>query len=148
MLKRFERFAYALGEITRCWHKITTDEMEKQGLNGPHALYLTILFQNPNGITAAKLSKLCGKNKSDVSRMISIMEHKGLVKKERSGKNLYRAMLKLTEEGHKAARLVQEKAEAAVLRVSEGLTEEKRAIFYEVLEKITANMQTLSTEGI
>ena len=91
MVDRFERFSIMIAEISRYWHKITTEEMEKYGLNCSHAVYLTTLYQYDDGITAARLSELCGKNKSDVSRMMTIMEKKGLVKKECVNRNFYRA---------------------------------------------------------
>jgi len=77
--------------------------MTKYDLNSPHAVYLNALYQYEEGITAAKLGELCGKNKGDVSRMVSILEKKGLVRRESVGGNLYRARLLLTEEGRRAA---------------------------------------------
>ena len=79
MLDRFARFSLAISNIHRCWHKLAAEEMAKYGLNSPHAIYLNTLHCYPEGITAAKLCKLCGKDKADVSRMISILENKGLV---------------------------------------------------------------------
>ena len=107
MLNRFARFSLAIAEIDRCWHKLAAEEMAKYGLNSPHAVYLTTLYQFEEGITAARLGELCCKNKADVSRMVSIMEKKGLVQKESTGGNMYRALLKLTDDGKLAARAVQ-----------------------------------------
>ena len=78
MLNRFARFSLAMSEIDRCWHKLATDAMAEYDLNSPHAVYLTTLYNFPEGITAAKLGELCCKNKADVSRMIGILEKKGL----------------------------------------------------------------------
>ena len=50
-----------------------------------------------------KLGELCCKDKADVSRMVSIMERKGLVQRESNAGNMYRALLKLTDEGKAAA---------------------------------------------
>ncbi len=148
MVNRFERFSVMITEISRCWHKIATEEMEKYELNGCHAVYLTTLYQYVDGITAAKLSELSGKNKSDVSRMVSIMEKKGLVKRKRVHKNLYRALLSLTEEGRKAAEQVSVRADLAVEYAGRGITDENRKIFYLVLEQISANLQNLCKDGL
>ena len=148
MVDRFERFSVMLAEISRCWHKIATEEMEKYGLNCAHAVYLTTLYQYSDGITATRLSKLCSKNKSDVSRMMAVMELKGLVRKERVNKNFYRALLKLTEEGQKAAEHVRERAHIAVMYAGQGIPEDKRENFYSVMEMVTANLKKLSKEGI
>ena len=88
MLDRFAKFSLSISEIDRCWHKLAAEEMAKYDLNSPHAVYLNTLFEaGQDGITAAQLGELCGKNKADVSRMISIREKKGLVRKEAVGGN-------------------------------------------------------------
>ena len=149
MLERFERFSLLISEVYRCWHKLAAEEMAKYDLNSPHAVYLTALYDaSEEGITAAKLGELCRKNKADVSRMVSILEKKGLVRREAIGTNLYRAKLMLTEEGKQAAEHVRERAAVAVELAGAGLSEENREIFYEALEQITANLQVLSKDGL
>jgi DNA-binding MarR family transcriptional regulator len=146
MVERFERFSFIISEISRYWHKIAADEMEKYGLKGPHAVYLTSLYQHDEGIHAARLCELCGKDKSDVSRMMSIMESKGLVMK--CGDNSYRALLKLTDEGRIAAEHVRDRAKLAVDLAGGEITDEHRAIFYETLEHIANKLHTLSESGL
>ena len=148
MLNRFARFSLAIAEIDRCWHKLAAEEMAKYDLNSPHAVYLNTLYQYPEGITAAKLGELCCKNKADVSRMVTILEKKGLVRKEAVGDNLYRAKLLLTEDGKLAAEHVQGRAALAVELAGSGMTDAERETFYRCLEQITANLQTLSKEGL
>ena len=148
MLNRFTRFSLAVSEINRCWHKLAAEEMARYELNSAHAVYLTALYDYADGITAAKLGELCGKNKADVSRMIAILEKKGLVRKEAVGGNLYRAQLRLTEEGMLAAEHVQCRAALAVELAGCGMTDADREIFYRCLENITANLQALSKEGL
>lgn len=148
MINRFERFSFAISEISRYWHKLTSEEMEKYGLKGTHSVYLLTMFRFPDGITAPRLCELCGKDKSDVSRMMSIMEKKGLVKKEGIHQNLYRGLLKLTESGKQAAEHVRKRAILAVELAGKDLTDEKREIFYDALESIVFNLRILSKEGI
>lgn len=148
MVERFERFSFAIFEITRYWHKLAAEEMAKYGLKGPHATYLTTLYRFENGITAPQLSELCGKDKADVSRMMSIMEKKGLVVKESVGKNLYRGLLKLTEEGQNAAKHVRERVALAVDLAGKGLSEKERENFYYALNLISDNLRTLCEEGL
>ena len=148
MLDRFERFSFLVFEVSRCWHKLAAEEMEKYGLGSAQAVYLTTLYQYPDGVTAAKLADLCARDKSDVSRMMSIMEKKGLVVRETVGKNRYRALLKLTGEGITAAEHVRQRARVAVEHAGMGVSDEDRAIFYQVFETITSNLQQLSKDGL
>ncbi len=148
MIDRFERFSYAIAEISKYWHKLAAEEMEKHGLKGPHSVYLMTLLRNPDGLTAPKICELSGKDKADVSRMMSIMEKKGLVSKESVNRNLYRAVFKLTEEGVNAAKFVRNRASLAVDIAGRDLTEETRVILYEALETISNNLRELSKDGI
>jgi len=148
MISRFERFSFAMFEITRYWHKISADEMAHYGLKGQHSVYLITLYRHPDGITAAQLSSLCSKDKSDVSRMMSIMEDKGLVTKDTSNGSNYRARLYLTDLGREAAEHVAERAQIAVDMAGGFMSEESRKTFYDVLEKISSNLQSISEGGL
>lgn len=148
MVERFERFSLALSEISRHWHKLTGDEMERYGLKGPHSVYLLTLNRYPDGLTAPQICELCGKDKSDVSRMMSIMENKGLVTKAGIHQNLYRGVFRLTDEGRTAAEHVRKRASLAVELAGKDLTDENRAVFYESLESIAQNLRELSKDGI
>lgn len=149
MLNRFAKFSLLISEIDRCWHKLAAEEMAKYELNSPHAVYLNTLYDaSEEGITAAQLGELCGKNKADVSRMVTILEKKGLVKKIAVGSNMYRAKLVLTEEGKQAAEHVRERAAVAVELAGGGLSDEERETFYKSLELITVNLQKLSKQGL
>lgn len=148
MANRFERFTYAIFEISKHWHKIAAEEMEKYGLKGPHAVYLVTIQRHPEGLTAAKLCELCSRDKSDVSRAVSLMEKKGLIIKKEVYQNKYRALLKLTETGALAAKQVRKRAEMVVNLAGEGISDQNREIFYDTLELITNNLQTISKEGL
>ena len=145
MIDRFERFSFAISEISYHWHKIAADEMEKHGLKGPYAVYFTTLHRYPDGITAAKLAEICSKDKADVSRALALLQKLDLVKKE--GEN-YRASIKLTEKGRQLAEVINQKAMIAVENGSKGCSEEEREIFYMVLELIRTNLEELSKKGL
>ena len=148
MIDRFERFSFAISEISRCWRKLAAEELAKYGLKSPHATYLTTMYKYPEGITVPQLCEVCGKDKSDASRMLAILEEKGLVEKHVVDGSLYRGLLVLTEEGKLAAEQVCQRASRAVEVAGKDLTDKTREIFYQALESITANLRELSKEGI
>ena len=148
MLDRFERFSLAIAEISRCWHKIAAEELSKYDLKASHVTYLLTLTRCPEGVTAPKLAELCDRDKADVSRMLSILETKGLVTKDGIGSNRYRGCLRLTPEGQAVAKELSHRAERAVELAGAGLTEEHRAIFYESLDTITKNLRRICQEGL
>lgn len=148
MIERFERFSYAISEISRYWHKLSSDEMEKHGLRSTHSVYLLTLLHYPDGLSATRLRELCGKDKSDVSRMISIMESNGLVEKVSNGQNVYRCNYKLTDKGMRSALEVKNSAMYAVQVAGQDMSDEEREIFYNGLESIASNLRDLCRTGI
>ena len=148
MLDRFEKFSLAIAEINRCWHKIAGEELAKYNLKASHVTYLLVLDRYPEGLTAPTLAELCDRDKADVSRMLSILEDKGLVTKDGIGSNRYRGFLRLTPEGQTVAEELSRRAELAVEQAGEGLTERERIIFYSALDTITKNLRRISQEGL
>lgn len=148
MVERFEKFSLAIFEISKHWHKIAAEEMAKYGLKGPHATYLLTISHFEDGITAPQLCEMCGKDKADVSRMMTIMEQKGLVTKESVHQNMYRGVFKLTDEGKIATEHVRQRASLAVELAGKDLDDEKRTIFYEALDSIVLNLREISKEGL
>ena len=148
MLDRFDKFSLAIAEINRCWHKIAGEELARYSLKASHVTYLLTLARYSEGLTAPKLAELCDRDKADVSRMLSILEEKGLVTKDGIGSNRYRGCLRLTSEGKTVAKELSQRAELAVEQAGAGLTEEKRAIFYESLDTITKNLRRICQEGL
>ena len=148
MIERFEKFSIAISEISKHWHKLTAEEMEKYGLKGNHSMYLLTMAKHPEGLTAPRLGELCGRDKADVSRMMSIMEQKRLVTKQGTHQNQYGGVFKLTEKGREAAAFVRQKANRAVEFAGKELSEESRENFYDALESIISNLRLLSKEGI
>ncbi len=146
MVDRFKRFSFSIFEISRCWHKLASEEMEKYGLKGPHAIYLTVLQHNQEGLTSARLAELCGRDKADVSRAVSVLEEKGMVKRETG--NTYRAKLFLTEAGYQAAEHVSGRASVAVELAGKDISNQEREVFYHALLSITENLRTLCRDGL
>ena len=148
MIDRFERFSFAISEITRCWRKLASEELAKYGLKSPHARYLTTMYKFPDGIAVPTFCEITGKDKSDASRMISILEKKGLVRKKEVDGSLYRGLWVLTDEGRSAAEHVSLRASKAVELAQNGLSEGVKAVFLNALETITGNLTLLSKNGI
>ncbi len=146
MADRFERLAFSIAEITRAWHKLAADEMAQYGLKGPLAMYLIVLSRYEDGLTATQLSERVGKDKADVSRAVALFEEKGFLKKDEG--HAYRARLRLTDEGKRAARHIRKQARIGTAIVGSEISEQERAVFYKTLEYIAERLDALSEEGL
>lgn len=148
MLTRFEQFSSVISSIYSHIQKIEREEMMKYGLKGAYAQYLVAMNRFPDGITSSKLCEICDKDKAAVSRIVTEMENKNLIIRESMSDTLYRARIKLTDEGHKAAAHVHERAKVAVEIAGAGLADEDRERFYRALELIADNIKKLSSFGL
>lgn len=148
MLNRFEQFTGMISAIYQDIQKIEREEMEKQGLRGAYAQYFLALLQNAQGLTAAELAEICERDKAAVSRAVTELEGKGYLLRRGSNTGTYRAPLLLTEQGEKIAHFVARQAALAVEQAGEGLSDADREVFYACLGRISANLQTISKNGI
>lgn len=145
-MDRFENFSTAIFKISHYWNKLATEEMKEHNLKGTYALYLITLYNSKDEMTAAILSKTCGRDKADVSRAVSTLQKRGLI--EPYPKGAYRAPIVLTSEGKKIAEQIHKRAAIALDIAGKGLTEEMRTAMYDSLFLISENLEALSEGGI
>ena len=148
MIDKYALFSTAIACIYRDIQRIERVEMAKFGLKGPHAQCLIAMRRHPDGITAAGLCEFCEKDKAAISRTLAEMEQAGLVTRIQKSGSRYRAMLCLTENGNRAAEAVGRRAQMAVELAGNGLEDDQREVFYEVLGRIAGNLHTICRDGI
>ena len=148
MISRFEQFTLSVSNIYRCVQKIQRVEMARYGLKGPHAQCLLAMRRYPQGITSSQLCAICDKDKAAISRTVAELEWEGMVERSTKNGSMYRAALKLTPAGDEAARQVEERAQFAVERAGECLTDEERAVMYKTLALIAGNLNAICSEGL
>lgn len=148
MLERFQDFTFQICQIQRLWNRIASAGMEKYGLKGSYVVYLIALSRCPEGLTAAELGKICGRDKADVSRAVAVMVSKGLLSKNPASGNLYRAKLELTDPGRALTEEVSSKAETAENAAVKGLTSDERDTLAKALGTIRQNLCELEKSGI
>ncbi|MCI9042099.1 MarR family transcriptional regulator [Dubosiella newyorkensis] len=132
MITRFERFTLILFEIMKYWNKIASEIMKDEQLKGTHALYIITLYRFPEGLSAARLTDICQKDKAEISRSLATLETKGFVCKD----------------GEALACHLNEIANTAVQQASQSLSKEEREIMYKCLSSIAENLRTISKEDL
>ena len=141
MLNRFGAFVTGITACYKYIQRIKTQEMAELGLKGTHMTCLFFLSQNPEGMTAAQLCHLCDEDKAAISRTLAELETKGYLRTQPMSGKKYRAVVQLTEAGFRTAQHMDGMIEDWVSIGGAGLTDEERADFYRVLEKIAVNLK-------
>ena len=83
----FERFSSSLFGVARGWNKLATSVMKEYDLKGVYAFYLFALNEYDGSLTSADLANVCGRDKADVSRAVTTLEARGLLKREGNSSN-------------------------------------------------------------
>ena len=145
MIDRFQAFVSGITICYKYIQKIKTMEMTEFGLKGTHVMCIFYIHHSEEELTAAKLCQLCAEDKAAISRTLVTLQDKGYVE---AGEKKYRAHLRLTEEGKELARQIDSLIEQWVSLGGDGLTEEERDSFYNVLGMISTNLiDKLSKDG-
>lgn len=147
MIDRFEQFSSSISAIYKIIQKIEREEMARYGLKGSHVQCMVAMVRHPDGVTISRLCELCDKDKAAVSRDLAELEEKGMVERIRMDK-VYRAPIRLTENGRTTAYQVSRIIQTAVELAGERLTDEDRHIFYQTLDLIAGNLRKISRDGI
>ena len=148
MQSRYEQFSSSISSIYHAIQRIEKNEMVIYGSRGIYAQYLAALLRYPEGLTAAKLSEICDRDKAAVSRTVADMEKEGLLVRENQSDHNYRALLKLTEEGQRAARIVSRQAQFAVEAGGQGLSDTERLQLQQMLSRIARNLENICEKGL
>lgn len=143
MIQRFVQFTAVISSIYKSIQKVERQEMERFGLRGPHVQCLVAVSRHPEGIAAARLCEICEKDKASVSRSVTALEEKGLLRREPG----YRGKLTLTPQGQEVTACICRTAQNVVEAVSLDFDEEQRAAFYGALERVADNLQNMCIEG-
>ena len=141
MIERYEKLTSAISEISRLINKISADVMSDFGLKGTLAKYILVMKRHRMGITATRLTVLCERNKSDVSRALAEMEELGIIFKVSSGR--YRIKMALTERGLEIAEKLSERAMEVISYVGKDISDEARETLYNSLDSIAQNLEAI-----
>ena len=137
MNQRFQSFVTGITVCYKYIQRIKSMEMTELGLKGTHVMCLFFLYQNPEGLTAAKLCQLCAEDKAAISRTLAFLQQEGYLL---STGHRYRAVLTLTEKGTQTAQQLEKLIGQWVGFGGDGLTEAERAAFYKALSHISDNL--------
>lgn len=137
MNARFENFVGMVYSLNKEIQRIKSEKMAEFGLRGTDTMVIYYLAENPEGETRADLARLTRLDRAAITRIVGKLEADGLVR-EATGDNSvnYRRRVRLTEDGRRAAREMEEVIQSVVDEASADVGEEERARMYGTLEKI------------
>ncbi len=142
MEERFHTFTTLIANITRCIHKIKSEEMAEYDLKSSHLSCLYYLYKTKS-MTAKELCDMCGEDKANISRAIKYLEGKGYLTCRSKTEKRYQAPIDLTDLGKRVGERIAKRIDAILDRIGAGMNEEQRAVMYRALRVISGNLQEM-----
>lgn len=127
--------------ITYYYDALTRSLCERHGLTRMEYEVLLFLVENPTVKTAAEIVRLRRATKSHVSLALAALEEKRLIERRTCPENKKRIEIFLSEDGVLIAREGTALREKLKTELFAGLTDEERAIYRCIFEKICKNAE-------
>ncbi len=143
MEERYQLFTTLISKCARGVKRIKSNEMSGMSMRSSFVSCLYYLYINGKAMTAKELCEACEEDKAHVSRTVDALESDGYVTRASKTAKRYNSPISLTERGVCVAKEVASKIDDIVERASKGLSDEKRAIFYESLSLIANNLERI-----
>ena len=143
MERVFERFTVSVLKINKLIQKIKAFEIREYGLKAVHVLCVYFLNCSSDGLTASELVRHTLEDKAAISRAVDYLGKEGYVSCDGSAQKRYKSPISLTPKGEEAGIFLAERVDCILAEASAGLTDEKRGVFYECLDLISANLQNI-----
>ena len=141
MVERFETFTVLLNRINRNIRKIKNLEMANYELRSPHISCIYYIYISGN-LTATELCEHCEEDKATISRSLDYLEKNNYLICKSDSKKRYNAPFELTERGMRAGKRIADKIATVLEKISGGISENDREIFYNCLGIISENIDS------
>ena len=136
----FEAFSALIGDTMKSLEHLKAKGMGEYGLSGMHTLCVQSLYEASDGLTRTELSRRCGVDRAQITRVIGELLVKNVVF-EVGGSANYRKKCVLTEQGRAIATEIDALIKKINFFVSGKIEPERLQIFYETLYEICQNLK-------
>lgn len=134
-------FTQTIQKLNRIVSKIKNMEMKNYNLKGTHIMCLYYLGLYKDGLTTTQIVKKCDEDKAAVSRALAFLQENEYVYTTKDEDSGYNYLYFLTKAGKTITDEINVKINKALDKGGEGLTDEKRNLFYESLCLIQSNLE-------
>ncbi len=113
----------------------------------PEQTFVMMLLWKKDGLTQNEIGERLGKDKTNITRMLSNLESKGFIRKITCTDDRRCFKIYLTTEGAKLEPAVCEIMKEAGMDLMDGISEDERAVLHRLLSRIKQNAQIDETMG-
>ena len=140
MKDRYLKFTTLLTSIMRNIRRITTETVAHFDIKRSYVSIVYFLYKS-GPLSAARLCRLCGEDKANVSRTLRALEDEGFVAREVRGTARSLVRMMLTEDGMEIGAYIAGRISEAVGLATDGIDTEDIAAMYRALERLDENLE-------
>ena len=144
----FVRLSNALTILQKNLERAKSDRARPLNLKNGEVLVMYLFYDNPEGLSAEQLSRVCMLDRSLISRSLRSLSLKKLITCPRlaEGKRRYGSKLVLTEEGKRIGSIVKQHVREVQNYLNVGITSEELENMYTTLEKLCERFEELNRQ--
>lgn len=137
-----KNFLYGLGDIRKKAFSFLSREMKKNGITDVPPSYGDVFYaiHSRGQVSLSDLCRLTNKDKSTVSIIVNALEKSGYAIKTRSENDGRSVCICLSNKARRYAGHMADISDALRQRVFAGMSEEEKAIFFLLMNKISSNL--------
>lgn len=135
-----------MGQARKSYGRALEPVCKAWGLTRNELDVLLFLHNNPGFDRAADIVRHRGIAKSHVSLSVSVLEHRGFVRREFTRADRRTAHLLLTQEGLTIARQARQEQERFFRRIFAGLSAQELELWQGLIQKVQNNIETMEKE--
>jgi DNA-binding MarR family transcriptional regulator len=127
------------------WHRLSQhlgNQLKEAGADiTPDQFRLLTQLWKMDGCNQLHLSRLLGRDRSAITRMVSVLEKKGLLKRSADDSDARVNRIYLTREGKSLRHLAEQSAVKTLDQALAGFSREEAEVFKAMLEKMAQNLR-------
>jgi DNA-binding MarR family transcriptional regulator len=146
LLKLDEYLPYRLNVLAETVREpLSRHYADSHGIGMPEWRVAAVLGQHGT-MTAKDIGRIGRMHKTKVSRALSVLESRHLVAREINSADMREAFVSLTDEGRRLYSTLADSALTYGERLTAALSNEERAVFDQMLQRLLAHSESLSKE--
>lgn len=143
MAEEREDFDHLIASLATAANKATAAALAPHGLS-PLAFGILSWCHRGEAHSVSELAEVFPVDASAISRQVSRLADRGLLRKQRTSKDQRLVQLSLTEEGLFLAQMIEERLKSSRSLIMEGVTDDEWTAFTATARRIQANLEEIA----
>jgi MarR family transcriptional regulator for hemolysin len=136
----------SLVKVAKLYRSAQADTLSRLGLHPGQDVLLWMLGEEPDGVTVSEIAARMGVEQPTVTRSLSRLDQGGWFVRQPVPGDRRATRIQLTDKGRSVIPEIEQAWRTLAETATAGMTGDQQAVLLELLEKVRANLRTLTAE--